>query len=498
VAASGITDQKKNGLAHWMDQVLEEHAKLGHHLSADPVHDLRVALRRCILIADIMKDLDPESHWKPMRKAGRRLFRRLGALRDAQVLTGWVERLGIPGEASTVALLEGLKARSERDRATARDATREFDRKQWRSWMKELTGRFRHMASDQSACEALALETWEAVRDLHRRAQRNRSRIAYHRLRVELKKFRYTVENFLPSMYPGWAPDLKFLQDLLGETHDLDVLSQLIVKNRRHSDRAASTLWAKKLEAERSARLQRYRAKMAGKSSPLWIWREGLPGERKLRSAGLARLAVWAYFVTPDFPHVRKVARFALQIYDGFANCGLVGHDSDIEERFILHAAALLQDVGLFKKSKAHHKESYRMIRRTTPPVGWSKRDLDLVAFVARFHRRALPDLHRKILQTYQLPLRKSLVLLAAMLRLANAFVAKPYRGVRRLEVENCSGVIIVRAEGYVEAEPLTSKLSVATRLMEFACHHPVHILAPGARMMAPRIVQPVTHSDAA
>jgi hypothetical protein len=272
----------------------------------------------------------------------------------------------------------------------------------------------------------------------------------------------------------------------------------MIVKNRRHSDEATRTLWAEKLEAERAPRLQQYRAKMARKSSSLWIWREGLPGERKLRSVGLAKLAAWAYFVTPDFPRVLKVARFALQIYDGFANCGLVGHDSDIEERFVLHAAALLQDVGLFRKSKAYHKESYRMIRRTTPPVGWSKRDLELVALVARFHRRALPHLHRKVLKTYQLPLRQSLVLLAAMLRLANAFGAKPYRSVRRLEVENCSGVIVVRAEGYVETELLASKLSVARHLMEFACHHPVHILGPGARIMAPRLVQQVTHSDAA
>ena len=184
MAASGAINPEKAGLAYWMDRVLEEHAKLGDDLSADPVHDLRVALRRCILIADIMKDLDPVGDWKPMRKAGKRLFRHLGALRDVQVLTEWVERLGTPGEASTVTLLEGLKAKYEKDRATAQDAARKFDRKQWRSWVSELTGRFRHVASDQLACEALTLETWQAVRDLHRRAQKTRSRIAYHRLRV--------------------------------------------------------------------------------------------------------------------------------------------------------------------------------------------------------------------------------------------------------------------------------------------------------------------------
>src|ERR1019366_10438150 len=114
---------------------------------------------------------------------------------------------------------------------------------------------FRRRPSCRASWADLARESWEVVQETHRRAQKNRSRIAYHRLRVELKKFRYAVENFLPSMYPGWAPDLKFLQDLLGEIHDLDVLSQMIVKNRRHSDEAASALWAKKLEAERAPRL---------------------------------------------------------------------------------------------------------------------------------------------------------------------------------------------------------------------------------------------------
>ena len=101
MAQSRSTNPEKIGLPYWMDQVLEEHSKLGDDLSAEPVHDLRVALRRCILIADVMKDLDPGGDWKSMRKAGRRIFHRLGALRDTQVLTEWVEQLGSPGDAST-------------------------------------------------------------------------------------------------------------------------------------------------------------------------------------------------------------------------------------------------------------------------------------------------------------------------------------------------------------------------------------------------------------
>jgi CHAD domain-containing protein len=481
-----------------MDRVLEQHSKLEGNWSTETVHDLRVALRRCVLIADLMRGLDPAAGCKPMRKAGRRLFRQLGTLRDTQVLGEWAQKLGSPDEASTAALIEKLKVKYAQDRIAAQGAAREFDRKQWRMWARELTSRFRHVASDKPACEALTLEIWQAVLDSHRRAQKNRSAVAYHRTRVELKKFRYAVENFLPSMYSGWAPDLKFLQDLLGEIHDLDVLSQIIKKDRNFFDEAARASWTAKLQSERASRLQQYRAKMAGKASPLWTWREGLPGGRELRAAGLARLAEWAYFVTPGFPRVRRITRFALQLYDGFANCRLIGVDSTFEERFILHAAALLQEVGHFRKKRAHHKESYRMIRRLTPPVGWTKTDLELVALVARFHRRALPSLDHRVLKAYQLPLRQSLLLLVAFLRMANAFGGKTYRAIRRVEVENCAGVIVVRAAGLTETDPLTPKLSEAKRLLEFACHRPLHILTPRAQIVAPRLVQTVTHSDAA
>ena len=130
------------------------------------------------------------------------------------------------------------------------------------------------------------------------------------------------------------------------------------------------------------------------------------------------------------------------------------------------------------------------MIRRISPPPGWTKKDLALAALVARFHRRALPRPDHKILRSYDFPIRHSVVLLATILRFANAFRAKPYRAIRRLEIEDCSGVIVVRAEGFSDHEPLETKLSEARRLLEFTCRRSVHILAPGSRVMSPRILR--------
>jgi exopolyphosphatase/pppGpp-phosphohydrolase len=188
----------------------------------------------------------------------------------------------------------------------------------------------------------------------------------------------------------------------------------------------------------------------------------------------------------------------SLQLYDGFVNCGLIDKALLIEERLILHAAALLQEVGRFKQAKAYHKESYRMIRKISPPPGWTKRDLDFVALVARFHRRALPYPDHEKLEAYELPLRQSLIRLAAILRLANAFQGKAYRAIRRLHIENGLGFLAIRAEGFRERDPVNPKLSVARRFLEFVFQRSVHILAPGTRLMIPRIVRQAARTDAA
>lgn len=492
------TPEAKVGFAYWADRVLEEHSNAGGALPAGPVHHLRVSLRRCILIAEIMRGLDPSCDWKAMRKTGRRLFQSLGALRDTQVLIEWIEKLGAPGEASKDALLDILKKQHEQDRMDARTAIREFDRKQWRAWRREFTNHYRRVAADRAACQSLVLEMLESVQAFNRRAQRSGSPAAYHRLRLDLKNFRYAVENFLPSLYPVWESDLKVLQDLLGEMHDLTVLDEMIAGSQGLFDGAAFAQWRARLDEERASRLAQYREKVAGKTSPLRIWRESLPAGKDLRAAGLARLGVWASFLSPDFPRVRRIARLSLQIYDGLANSGLLSSKPLFDERAVLHAAALLQDAGRFKRGKAYHKETYRLIRKLDPPPGWSKKDLEFAAVVARFHRRALPYPDHARLVGYELPLRQAFIRLAAILRLANALQVKTYRGIRRLQVENGQDYVAIRVEGLRDAEPLHARLTVARSFLEFALQRSVRIVPPGASALLPRIVRSAAQSDAA
>ena len=78
-------------LSFWMEQVLKELESVRSSASMDAVHDLRVAIRRCRSLAAAMEEIDPDPAWPAMRKAARKLFRALGALRDAQVRDEWAK-----------------------------------------------------------------------------------------------------------------------------------------------------------------------------------------------------------------------------------------------------------------------------------------------------------------------------------------------------------------------------------------------------------------------
>src|SRR5213078_1450330 len=81
------------GLSFWMDRVIKEMENLRSSPYTDVVHDLRVAIRRCRSVAAVMEEVDPDPAWPAMRKVARKLFRGLGALRDAQVMDEWVKKL---------------------------------------------------------------------------------------------------------------------------------------------------------------------------------------------------------------------------------------------------------------------------------------------------------------------------------------------------------------------------------------------------------------------
>lgn len=463
----------KLGLHAWMERVLEEGDRASAGFEADPVHDLRVALRRCRSLADGLMAMDPDPSWKEMKKAGKRVFQALGDLRDMHVLQEWVEKLSDASDPVALKLLEHVRTREVECKQEAFRDLEQFDRKQWRQWSKTLPRRAARVRPGSVVFKHLALEKWTAAYDLHKRALRTRSQTALHELRIGIKRFRYTVENFLPRQHAIWGNDLKELQDLLGEVHDLDVLWNTAVEIGAFSDLESKNRWREKLAGERSKRVARYREKMVGTQSLWRVWRAELPSGPQLRAAAMLRLRVWASYLDPDSLHSQRVARFALLLYDGLTQAGLMTQNPEHDSREVLHAAALLHDVGKAKGDKAHHKDSFRMIRNLPQPLGWSARDLELAAVVARYHRGALPRPREKNLQRLDLADRRTTVQLAGVLRLANAL--DTCNGIEpRLEVALQDRTILVQAAGYSALDRSAEEIAAARHLLETVLHRPV------------------------
>ena len=87
---------------------------------------------------------------------------------------------------------------------------------------------------------------------------------AFHKFRLETKRFRYTLELFQPCYGPGLEERLKLLrdiQDLLGEINDCATTQKLL---RSHSDRVS-----KFLERRMALRARTLRT----------LWRQTIDGE---------------------------------------------------------------------------------------------------------------------------------------------------------------------------------------------------------------------------
>ena len=85
------------------------------------------------------------------------------------------------------------------------------------------------------------------------------------------------MENFLPVEHKAWSNDLKEIQDLLGEVHDLDVLWSTAVSCQVFPDADSRNRWRQRILSERTKRIDHYRARMLGPDSLWQVWRAALP-----------------------------------------------------------------------------------------------------------------------------------------------------------------------------------------------------------------------------
>jgi exopolyphosphatase/guanosine-5'-triphosphate,3'-diphosphate pyrophosphatase len=151
---------------------------------------------------------------------------------------------------------------------------------------------------------------------------------------------------------------------------------------------------------------------------------EAAGGPRRRAVLEFARRHSW------DEPHCRHVTALALSLFDQTAEL----HGLGPAERELLEAAGLLHDVGYAVSQGSHHKHSLYLIRNAELE-GFTPRELDVVANVARYHRKALPADRHADYAALDEGDRRLVRQLGALLRVADGLDADHFQVVQEVTV---------------------------------------------------------------
>ncbi len=140
-----------------------------------------------------------------------------------------------------------------------------------------------------------------------------------------------------------------------------------------------------------------------------------------------------------DSDHANHVAELAGWLFDSLqAEHGMAGR-----HRMLLRLAAILHEVGGYVSSRAHHKHSYYILANSEI-FGLRRDELEIVAHVARYHRRSEPKPSHLTYMSLPRETRIAVSKLAAVLRVADALDHGHAQQIRGIELEQHGDELVI------------------------------------------------------
>ncbi len=158
--------------------------------------------------------------------------------------------------------------------------------------------------------------------------------------------------------------------------------------------------------------------------------REGLQAEREIPNTRRRNVMLFGrrcHFVES---HALHVAMLSLRLFDELVPLHGLGE----QEREWLEYAALLHDVGYLIRRRQHHKHTYYLIKHGDIS-GLAVDEVDIVAQVARYHRRAVPKEKHDIYHALSGRKKKIVRVLSAILRLVDGLDRSQFSVVQEIHV---------------------------------------------------------------
>jgi exopolyphosphatase/guanosine-5'-triphosphate,3'-diphosphate pyrophosphatase len=177
-----------------------------------------------------------------------------------------------------------------------------------------------------------------------------------------------------------------------------------------------------------------------------------------------------------DVAHADAVARLATRLFDLLAG----EHGLGARDRLLLQVAALLHDIGLFVSLRGHHRHSLYLLQ-VSEIFGLSREDMQVVANLARYHRRAMPQKSHPEFMRLDRDERVRVSKLAAILRLANALDAEHEQKVSDVTLTEADGRWILELAG--RGDLTMERLAAAARadMLADVFGHQVDVRGSGA-----------------
>jgi exopolyphosphatase/guanosine-5'-triphosphate,3'-diphosphate pyrophosphatase len=130
-----------------------------------------------------------------------------------------------------------------------------------------------------------------------------------------------------------------------------------------------------------------------------------------------------------DEEHSLHVTRLTLSVFDAVSGHFNLGE----RERQMLEAAAILHDAGYLISYDSHHKHTYLLIRHADL-FGFTPREREIIANVARYHRKSLPKKKHESYARLASPDRLLVQQLGGILRLCDGLDRRRNSHIRTLD----------------------------------------------------------------
>lgn len=137
-------------------------------------------------------------------------------------------------------------------------------------------------------------------------------------------------------------------------------------------------------------------------------------------------------------------AQLAKELLEGLQRCKEDDQDCfsvaglPVDENYInlMEAAIMLHSIGMFVNHKGYHKHSYYLIKNNEHLHGYSPMEIEVIALLARYHRKKFPRYKHDCLSKLPQEVQKKVVALSAIIRIAVAFERSNFSAIQHVDVK--------------------------------------------------------------